>query len=394
MIKFLQFTFSIFFCLAFLPLNSQITIEQEDYLFLTDFVDTVYWAQSQTIEAPSEGPDQFWDYGNLSHTNTSYTELKSADGNPHYPDAFGYWESNFTFSGLIAPVIQYYAIDEDGSQYQPGVFYQDTTHSINPISGGSRDELTFPERFDLFEGRVNLLEFPLEYTNMWEGSRKEVTDFNVTVEAFGMAQAPGNRTRFLSEEREITGWGEVVIPNAEGEPGHPIEVLQVKVIQNMVDSFFVGGSPAPPNLLNPFGLTQGSETTYTFYLFFTKGFHNNVLRVNLGSSGEVFSASYRPSANDLISNTFDIATANDFKLYPNPARTGSSVTIETGDQFTEGYIRIVDISGRQVHRSAIDNQTGQIQLDLPAHLISGNYFYHIFNHSGTFIGTGKMNIMD
>lgn len=394
MIKFLQFTFIMLFCLTFTPLSSQITIESEDHPFLTDFVDTIHWAFSQTIAVPTEGPDQIWDYGSLMHTHTSHTETESAAGNPHYPNASASWDAILGFLGLMINIVNYDAVDEEGSYYYPGVYYRDTTHSITPLSGGVNDVIHFPERFDQYEGRLNILQFPIEYGNMWEGSTTGIIDFNLTVEGFDLNNVPSNRTRYQSEVREVTGWGEVIIPDAAGNPGNPIEVLQVKVIQNTVDSFFIGGMPAPFGILAAFGLTQGAESSNTFYLFHTKGYHSNVLGIYLLPSGEVSTANYRPSANDLVSNTSDIAVAKDFNLYPNPARTGSSVTIETGDQFTEGYISIMDISGRQVHRAGIDNQAGQVQLDLPAHLISGNYFYQIFNYSGTFIGTGKMNIMD
>lgn len=395
MTRILPITFLVFFCLGFTSLFSQITIEQEDYLLPKDFVDTVFWAQSQTIAAPSEGPDQSWDYGSLMHTQTTFLEIKNAAGNPHYTNASGYWESYLSFSGLLIPIVTYDAVDQDGSYYYAGDFYKDTTHSITQISGGPNDILNFPERFDLYDGRIDIVQFPVEYANMWDGSRKESTAFNLTVEAFNINQVPGNRIRYQSETREVTGWGEIIIPDAEGNPGNPIEVLQIKVMQNTLDSFFLGGMPAPPNLLAAFGLTQGEEYTNTFYFFLTKGLHSNVLRINLFPTGEVSSASYRPSANNLVSNTSEFAVINDFNLYPNPVKAGTTVTIETGDQFSAGFITITDLTGRQVHQATIRNHAGQqMQLNLPTHLISGNYFYSIFDHSGTFIGSGKINLMN
>jgi hypothetical protein len=395
MINFLQINIFIFFCLAFTPLLSQITIELEDYLLPRDYVDTVHWAIDQTIELPSEGPDQIWDYGSLIHTYTSNDERFNADGNPHYPDAISYWESFVVFSGLFIETITYDAVDEDGNYYIPGVYYKDTTHSITSISGGVNDVINFPSSFDQFESRVNIVQFPMEYVNMWDAERVETIPYNLTVAAFGLNNVPGNRVRYRSEVREVSGWGEITIPDAEGNPGNPLEVLQMKVVQNFVDSIFLGGMPAPPTLLGAFGITQGVQSSNTFYLFLTKGLFGNVIRINLSTTNEVNSASFRPHANDLVSNTSDIAVVNSFNLYPNPTTVGSSVTIETGEHFSKGYISISDVTGRQVHRTAIENQANQqIQLDLPSHLSSGNYFYHIFNHSAAFIGSGKLNIID
>lgn len=80
-----------------------------------------------------------------------------------------------------------------------------------------------------------------------------------------------------------------------------------------------------------------------------------------------------------------------FKLYPNPAQTGQSFTIELKNSGTY-RIRISDATGRQLLQQvlnvAVKNDTQQFPI--PAHWSGGSYLVTVIDEKGKLIGTNKL----
>lgn len=92
------------------------------------------------------------------------------------------------------------------------------------------------------------------------------TPFEITVAAFGLNNTPGFHKRIAYNDRAVTGSGKLVMTHPVGQPSDSMDVLLVKATEVRIDSFFVGGAPAPTPLLQGLGLTQGQmATTYKSY---------------------------------------------------------------------------------------------------------------------------------
>ncbi|MGB0931149.1 MAG: T9SS type A sorting domain-containing protein [Chitinophagales bacterium] len=148
----------------------------------------------------------------------------------------------------------------------------------------------------VFEERINRLQFPVTDQSKWTDTRTELVHSELTIEGFGLSQAPSYIEIAYTETHEAVGYGTLIIPTENGTASEPIEALLLKVSLSNVSHYYLGGALAPETLTNALGVTQGEEVVSSHYIFYTPGFHINVMRINLNEEGETTSAFYRPSA--------------------------------------------------------------------------------------------------
>lgn len=89
--------------------------------------------------------------------------------------------------------------------------------------------------------------------------------------------------------------------------------------------------------------------------------------------------------NDAPVTALEVLAEANFKLYPNPAQAGATLTLEiAGLENERGNIQLLDMSGRQLWQKEIQFSTEQ-QFELPANLAQGLYWVKI--QAGEQVGT-------
>lgn len=358
--------------LAALPLFAQVVIDQSNFMRPAGFTDNGFQASATGVVTPSHGDNQTWDYSGLVNANPFATVWMDASGNTDFPTALNYRDQQLSFQGFPIPAQLYEAVDADG-WYDLGRVLEEATFSITAISGGANDVLQFPAQVQEYEGRLNALDFPVEFEKTWTQSYIERTQFNLTVAAFGLDNAPGEAQRIHTQTRSVVGQGQLIIPDANGNPSGPLDALLIRIERSAEDSTFLGGAPAPAPLMSAFGLTQGSTVTEEYYAFYIEGFYHTPLNINLDDQGNVSSVFYRPSAAELATSIADGPNMDALRTYPNPIAAGETLTIALGNQ-TAVTVEMVDMTGRTVASSSIKEvNAGQARINLPASLTSGIY---------------------
>jgi len=125
-------------------MQAQVTITADNFQREAMFVDSLYSDRSAGLLVPSEGPDQFWDYSELS-TDIFFTiDYRDASGDPVFTDALNYWRSDLSFLGLPIENYDYEAIDDMGWN-EVGRRIVETAFPIAMLTGGMNDttELIF-----------------------------------------------------------------------------------------------------------------------------------------------------------------------------------------------------------------------------------------------------------
>lgn len=358
--------------LATLPLFAQVVIDQSNFTRTAGFIDAGIQAVSTGVVAPSHGDDQTWDYSGLVSGNPFSTVWMDASGNNDFPTALNYRDQTLTFQAFPIAAQLYEDVDVDG-WYDLGRVLEEATYSVTAISGGADDVLHFPAQVQEFEDRINILDFPVEFEKTWTQSHIEYTQYALTVAAFSLNNTPGVQKRIRTHTRTVVGQGQLIIPSADGSPSGPMDALLLHIESSLVDSFFLGGAPAPAPLMTAFGLTQGSSSTVEFYAFYIQDFHNTALNINLDEQGNVASVFYRPSAAELATSIADSPNMDSMRTFPNPIAAGETLTIALDNQ-TALTVEMVDMTGRIVASSSIKEvNAGQARINLPASLTSGIY---------------------
>ena len=383
----------LFFLFSFgITAHTQVIIDQSNFPRPAGFVDTFALDFSfQTL--PSEGPDQVWDYSALQRDDTRSRTYTDATDDAQFSDALNYNESFLSFQGLPIPRLAYDGVDESG-YYQVGSAISEIGHSITAISGGANDTLRFLGEKTAFEGRIDYLQFPVTYEKQWTGSNIERINLELTVGAFGLDKTPGQLKREETQHREVVGYGKLVIPQADGTPSAPTPVLLIKVEETYVDSFFLGGAPAPAAILGAFGLTQGVSinSSLTHYLFYRPGFGSPLLSMAIFPEQGLISMVFRSEGAEMTTSIDEIRWSA-LKSFPNPVRAGHSMVIQTKNPTPIGYFQLSDLSGRIVHQQSFEAPTNrQFSIQIPANTNPGLYFYHLFGQHSEPIGRGKLQV--
>ncbi|GEM_PF-1791643 len=389
--NFLAFTFFLV-SWTLLPLSSygQIVIEFDDYPQPDSYEVFRFQADINNVQIPAEGADQLWDYSNLEVIGNSLSVFSSAEGDNTFPGAKYVTPRGLTFQAFNYNSLVYGALDENGV-YEMGRLPQDTTFSITAISGGPNDALRFVGVPLPFEGRLDLIRFPLSYQDSWTQTSREITPFELTVAAFGLDMVPGARTRITTVTRSVVGWGKLITPNREGESNEPRDVLLMRVDRMTIDSFSLASNPPPQPLMDAFGLTQGFIAEDVFYLFWDQYDNSNLMRVNI-SEGDIFSVFFKPDHNDIPSSV----SALDFTTplaYPNPISPLQELNIETDQISSNGTFVLTDMNGRQVHNTSFTALAkDKITVPIPAYLTPGMYVFQLIDNTGRVRGIGNISV--
>ncbi len=370
--------------------QAQVTITADNFQRQAEFIDTFAEVSLTGLSVPTEGENQLWDYSGLVKISDNFRDYFDATADPDFPEALNRRERDLAFQSFIIHSDAYEAIDENG-WYNYGRYIEGIGHSITSISGGPTDSLFFIESADIFEGRINLVQFPMTYQDNWEGTYIETLNLELSIAAFGLNHTPGVQQRHISQTREVVGYGDLIIPDENGMPSPPMQVLQLKVAETATDSFFLGGAPAPDVLLAAFGLSQGATVTTDFYVFYKPGINTPVLDIEFVGN-QAISSFYHPGAANLATATNDVtwATANSF---PNPISAGENLTITLKEAPAKGSVLMMDATGKLVKQMNFENgHSDRITLCIPDTAIPGLHLLQIRDASGQAVGFGKVMI--
>ncbi|MFK7906488.1 MAG: hypothetical protein AB8B69_15260, partial [Chitinophagales bacterium] len=325
-------------CMSVLPLQAQVTIDQNNFSAKAGFIDNYHRIATTGSIIPEGGANMVWDYSGIAHetATTVLREHYDATDDPDFPNALHYIESTLDFNAFPVPMKSYRQADESG-YYQMGYEIIESNFSITTISGGADDVLRFPGEKGIFDEPNNFLIFPLTYQSQWSTSSESRANFELTVAAFGLSQTPGFSEEVLTQNGEVIGYGQIIIPMEDGSPSSPVEVLLVKKYTSRVTNYFLGGAPAPDALLSAFGLVQGGEViSEPTYAFRRPGFSESVLTVS--SDRYIYRPQAVPSQPSVVINREDFPRGGSF------TEIGYFVETDILDAPSEGIDQVWDYS--------------------------------------------------
>ncbi len=368
--------------------HAQVTITKDNFPRLAGFTDTIIQGIS-VGSLPQEGPDQVWDYSDMGISELIEIEYFDAADDPYIPGALNVRERNLLFQQFFIPSNAYEAIDNEG-WHDIGKVNAQTGYSIAALTGGPNDSLVFVGSADVYQGRINLVQFPMTYGSSWSGSYVESTNFELTVAAFGLNHVPGAQKRRHTQHREVVGYGTMMIPQVDGNPSGNLDVLMMKVVRSSQDSFFLGGAPAPPALTAAFGLVQGSMAADSFYVFYKPDFGGYVFSIDIygNQPGDPFchpKAAETATAVDEIFNSV-------FRAYPNPVTAGETFHLAIDSDLISGTVQFIDLTGREVYQTQFDSIAGQIEVSVPSTLAPGMLLLQLRDQYGQVLGWQKVQV--
>ncbi len=254
-----------------------------------------------------------------------------------------------------------------------GVRHQD--YNIGSLSGNINDSLTFPEQTYQLPSPLYIIKFPSTYLSVVSTQSVRNFEFLLTVTNFGLNKVPGIKKSYYTSVDSVIGWGTLILPTANGKT-KPKDVLLFKKSILKTDSIFLGGQPAPLMLLTAFGITQGSQTYYERYQFYTENRKTPLMRINFTNQFQNID-SYFFTVFDTEIGVDDNVADNIISVYPNLVSDGR-LFVKTSFANNSFFV-VYDIFGKAIIEEKLNNSFTQI--NLPDWISNGVYFYKLYNTS-------------
>ncbi len=333
---------------------TQITLDESDFTMEPNYVDArVLVFSDPPIPVPEHGEDMVYDYSELFSTvidSTFYHE--ATDENFDFATRF------FVGSPALGPISlqseYYYGVNESGL-FRAGSYLLSQRESLGPLTGNPEDSIIFPGSYSVFEEPDYAIKFPATYGDDWSSENSFITDAFVTAGAFFLDNAEVTNQQSFTREGSVVGWGELILPGKD-DTEVSFEVLLVRDRMDIIDSTFLEGEPAPPQLLSAFNLSQGQESFIYRYNFYAAGFSTPLLEITMNFEWEeAHSATFKSGL--VVSNTEDIATNKiEATAFPNPVGHSDRVVFEIDEPMSDPVLTVFDNSGRILFSGSPDIQ--------------------------------------
>lgn len=385
--------FVISFCLQ---LNAQITIERSDYLL--EIGDTTFFWMTPSpdnIPLPTEGEDLVWDYSTVNFsTNAPFRFYHPAGTDANFADANIVVATSTTgfIPGLTLPVTFVSRLDEEGHRTL-GRIDSPAAVPLAGTTGGPNDSLNFTGTVNIYESPVIDAYFPMNYNDSQTGILTARNPFLLTVAAFGLDHTPGSGDFLFTNSINVVGWGTLQVPDVDGGDAIELEVLLRKDVTIIVDTFTLGGAPAPQALLDAFGLTQGRVRESTEYSFWAKGLDAAVMVFTLESDGSRIVRINRDIP-IVISSTRGIAeNLQALSITPNPSTQDFQIAFEQSD-IPATQLSVLNTLGQIVHQQSITASQGEVQTQISLNGTPGIYQVLLLNEKGQITGREKILLIE
>ena len=220
------------------------------------------------VPVPATGDNNIWNYSQLTNNDAfSFAVSYVPPNNSFFSTARRKTDFIFPLNETILVQETGYEADDNSAYHRLGRSVQRQAFPLGALSGFMLDSLVINQQDVSDEGTLNFVRYPCKKSSSWSSSIRATTGFQLSFIAFGLDHTPGEFVQRQTLTRSVVGSGKMRIPGAEKK----IDVLMVRSTFTNIDSVYLGGLPAPPEILLAFGLTQGQETQVTQYVFLRAG---------------------------------------------------------------------------------------------------------------------------
>jgi hypothetical protein len=366
--------------------HGQITLDQNNVPHSASYSD-VRAMNSTGVTKPMHGANQLYDYSSLGKN--------SIDTIPYIPATrAGFTNStrfNYGSSGLATFQLfsEYYTHKTNDGIFGTGSFKLPESFGIGSITSNATDSLIFPGSSSLFAQNAYDIKFPATYGSTWSANYMYTTEFALTVDAFGLNNTPGEQRQRITQVDTVVGWGQLKLPTGGGV-SILYDVLLVKESLTTIDSVFLGGSPAPPQLLSGFGISQGQIGFVNQYNFYAANFERPLLIIEMSDTWQLAERSFHAATGLATIGLDEHALVNNALVYPIPARVGATLLFSVNAEVQNATLSVYDAAGKLVAREIISEfAQGELRWQVQSDMPKGMYAYVLSLTSGT-LSSGKI----
>lgn len=328
-------------------------------------------------------------------------DITTATDSSTFTRFFNHGAASSAFPTAKFVIPGHYAITT-GLQYQIETMYDLNTNGIvrigehidrQPIplaalTGNTNDSIVFVAQDIFYSVPEHEVKYPCTMGTKWTDDQIYTTKFNLTVASAGLNDVPSERKTNRILNYEVVGWGKMRVNDSKGDPTKYEDVLLIQRTEVTIDSFFIGGSPAPANLLAAFNLTQGQQLSTYQRHFYRSGEFRGLLEVEYESSAFMTKKEILKHRQRLEPVSINTVKQEQIRVYPNPV-TNKLLTIKVDGEHTNLSYQLFNMTGQMVSSGMLPS-SGQIHLQ--NNLPTGNYVFKLGSDDGAY-GLQRVSIV-
>lgn len=247
---------------------------------------SVNTSASSTLKAPVEGEGQTWDFTALVEGDT-FQDVCTPTTGTTFPTN-GYFLPNTTVfaDGTLHELKSEFEVGDSG-WVRRGVALPAFTLNF-PDYGAT---IKYEAQDSKYSSLLPLTTpFPVKYNATGEFTNVVRTEnFTINAPALGLNNTPASQTYTNSQSLKCMASGKLTLKGF----AKAMDVLVIKAHRKIVYNYFVGGAPAPKQLLDVLGITDGNTVDYYWYDFFNPGGEGYLGTINVAADNTIIAASFK-----------------------------------------------------------------------------------------------------
>lgn len=372
-----------------LSTNAQITLNSSNAPSLAkcQMADSFRRLKLNTLPVITPATNATWDLTTVGDSVRTYQIRAVATSSTAFPNAGFYNEAYYNFAVLGYNISNIKNVTANGILMY-GVHVDRQAISLASFTGVTTDSVVFPLQDVPYNTPDVELKYPMTMGDSWTAPVKYTTDFNLTVAAYSLNKTPGERRVDLTINKSVVGWGKMRVNDENGVATDYMDVLMVKMVRVVKDSFYLAGSPAPQALLTAFGISQGQTQVRSTYAFFRA--NEYALLLELVYEDSTFSKIVRADVHEDRLSPTSIRTINkkEISVYPNPV-VDNSFTVKTDAIDNNTSYELYSMTGQLLQKGVLP-ENGKVYLESVYPM--GNYFLKLLTDKGA-CGVQQLSIV-
>lgn len=320
-----------------------------------------------------------WDMSNVQYNTQMNTITYDTCTNLFFSPAKHSSEITYSNTGFLPYVTHLQFEIRSTGMFAYGEHLDRQAFPLGFITGDMGDSLVILNQDIDYSANITNIPYPAAAgITFWSNNFHYNTNLELTYLAQGYNQSPITKVSHVTSLDSAIGWGTISGLHPDNTQGGEVDVLQVKNITTVVDSFYNNGVPVPANVLSTFNLSQGQTNNLYQYNWYRRGEVTAMLNVAFSDAQftTIHDINFHRERMPFPAGVASASTAaGSMMIYPNPATQAVNISLADKAAAVCEY-ELINVTGQIIAKGSVPASSGNAVItlgDVPA----GTYYISV-----------------
>ncbi|MCX6351329.1 MAG: hypothetical protein NTX03_05650, partial [Bacteroidetes bacterium] len=265
----------------FLGINAQAQIKISHYNHPAEPNTTqngTYIKLSGGVTLPANGANVFWNYGSVKDSTASgvgivpRTFFKATDTVFTKAGANRFYQQEVRFL-TTKGILNVHESNDTNGHFYLGFNANRQAFSISKYTFWSTDSVVLLKQRVVVAQPQPIIKYPCTFQSKWSSHERLIQNYTISAKFLGYNNTPGQHIQDAYYVDSVAGYGKIVVPVQHGAfKSDSYNVILIKSVIRVIDSFYINGKPADSTLLASMGARQGMDSTFIHANFYRENY--------------------------------------------------------------------------------------------------------------------------